>query len=116
MPEQFAAAQQANLNHLFTLTNLAVEGIQKLTELNLQAARTMLAEGQDNVRAALAGKDLRDVLAVQGNLAQPAADKAIAYARNVYEIASNTQAELSKAVEAHYEQHNRSAQAFVDAS
>ena len=115
MPDQLAAAQKANLNHLFKLTNLVVEGFQKLTELNLQAARTTLAEGQDNVRAALAGKDLRDVFAVQGNLAQPAADKAIAYARNVYEIASNTQAELSKAVEAHYEQHNRSAQAFVDA-
>jgi phasin family protein len=114
MPDQFAAAQKANLGHLFTLTNIAVEGFQKLTELNLQAVRTTLAEGQDNVRAVLAGKDLRDVFAVQGNLAQPAAEKAIAYARNVYEIASNTQGELSKAVEAQYEQHNRNVQAFVD--
>ncbi len=114
MPDQFVAAQKANLGHLFTLTNLAVEGFQKLTELNLQAAKTTLAEGQDNVRAVLAGKDLRDVFAVQGSLAQPAVEKAIAYARNVYEIAANTQGELTKAVEAHYEQHNRNVQAFVD--
>ncbi|CAG2154858.1 hypothetical protein LMG31506_05211 [Cupriavidus yeoncheonensis] len=114
MPDQFAAAQNANLRHLFALTNLAFDGFQKLTELNLQAVRTALADGQDNVEAVLAGKDLREVLAVKGNPAQPAAEKAVAYARHVYEIASSTQAELSKAVEAQYEQHNRNAQAFVD--
>ncbi|AQV94431.1 phasin [Cupriavidus necator] len=113
-PDQFAAVQKSNLNHLFALTNMAFDGFQKLTELNLQAARTTLAEGQENVQAVLAGKDLREVFAVQSNLGQPAAEKAVAYARNVYEIASNTQAELSRAVEAQYEQHNRNVQAFVD--
>ncbi|WP_354682461.1 TIGR01841 family phasin PhaP3 [Cupriavidus necator] len=101
MPDQFAAVQKANLGHLFALTNTAFDGFQKLTELNLQVVRTTLAEGQANV--------------AQGNLAQPAAEKAVAYARNVYDIASNTQAELTKAVEAQYEQHNRNVQAFVDA-
>ena len=114
MPDQFAAVQNANLRHLFALTNMAFEGFQKLTELNLQAVRTALAEGQHNAEAVLAGKDLREVIAVEGNLAQPAVEKAVAYARDVYEIASSTQAELSKAVEAQYEQHTRNAQAFVD--
>ncbi len=113
-PDQFAAVQKSNLNHLFALTNMAFDGFQKLTELNLQAARTTLADGQENVQAVLAGKDLREVLAVQSNLGQPAAEKAVAYGRQVYEIASNTQSELSKAVEAQYEQHNRNVQAFVD--
>ncbi|KWR90754.1 TIGR01841 family phasin PhaP3 [Cupriavidus sp. IDO] len=112
--DQFAAVQKANLGHLFALTNTAFEGFQKLTELNLQAVKTTLAEGQGNVEAVLEGKDLREVFAAQGNLAQPAAEKAVAYARQVYEIAASTQAELSKAVEAQYEQHNRNVQAFVD--
>lgn len=113
-PDQFVAAQKSSVSYWFTLTNIAVEGLQRLTELNLQTARTTLADSQDNVRALFAGKDLRDVFAVQGNLAQPAAEQAIAYARNVYEIASNTQAELTKAVEARYEQHSRNMQSFVD--
>jgi phasin family protein len=113
-PDQFAAAQKSNLSHLFALTNTAFEGFQKLTELNLQAVRTTLAEGQENVEAVLAGKDLREVFVAQGNLAQPAAEKAVAYARHVFEIASSTQAELSKAVEAQYAQHNLNVQAFVD--
>ncbi|PZX32270.1 phasin; polyhydroxyalkanoate synthesis and granule formation regulator/factor [Cupriavidus phytorum] len=113
-PEQFAAAQKSNVSHLFALTNTAFEGFQKLTELNLQTLRTTLAEGQENIEAVLSGKDVREVFAAQGQQAQPAAEKAVAYARHVYEIASNTQAQLSKAVEAQYEQHNRNVQAFVD--
>nr|WP_272956362.1 MULTISPECIES: phasin family protein [Cupriavidus] len=113
-PDQVVAAQESSVGYWFTLTNIAVEGLQRLTELNLQTARTTVADSQDNVRALFAGRDLRDVFAVQANLAQPAAEKAIAYARNVYEIASNTQAELTKAVEARYEQHSRNMQSFVD--
>lgn len=113
-PDQFAAVQKARLAHLFALTAMAFEGFQKLTELNLQAAKSTLTEGQNNLRSALDKKDLREVFAVQGNRAQPAAEKAIAYARQMYEIASNTHMELSKAAEAHYEEHNRNMQVFVD--
>ena len=34
-PEQFAAANKANLETLFGLTNKAFEGVEKLVELNL---------------------------------------------------------------------------------
>ncbi|WP_420995579.1 phasin family protein [Cupriavidus sp. 30B13] len=112
--EQFAEAQKANLANLFALTNTAFDGFQKLAELNLQAARSSIAESQDNIQAALSGRDLRDVFTTQGTLTQPAADKALSYVRHVYEIASETQAELTKAVEAQYEQHNRRVQTFVD--
>ncbi len=112
--DQFAEAQKAHVANLFALTNTAFDGFQKLAELNLQAARSALAESQDSIQAALSGNGLQDAISVPGKLAQPAAEKALAYARQVYEIASNTQAEFSKTVEAQYEQHNRSVQNFVD--
>ncbi|MDF3888583.1 TIGR01841 family phasin [Cupriavidus basilensis] len=112
--DQFAEAQKAHFANLFALTNTAFDGFQKLAELNLQAAKSSLAESQGNIEAALSGGDLKDVFNAQGRFAQPAADKALAYARHVYEIASGTQAEFAKAVEAQYEQHNRSVQTFVD--
>lgn len=112
--EQLAEVQRANLATLFALTNKAFEGFQKLAELNLQVAKSTIAESQDNLEKVLAGKDLRDVFAVQSGLAQPAAEKAIAYARQLYEIASSTQAEFTKVAEAHYEQHSRSVQVLVD--
>lgn len=113
-PNPFAATHKANLASLFALTNTAFEGFQKLAELNLQTAKSSLIESQDLIQAVLAGKDLRDVAAVPGNLTQPAADKVIAYARHLYEIASNTQAEVARVLETQYQQHSTSVQAFVD--
>lgn len=112
--DPFAVTHKANLASLFTLTNTAFEGFQKLAELNLQTAKSSLIESQDLIQAVLAGKDLRDVAAVPGNLTQPAADKVIGYARHLYEIASNTQAEFVKVLETQYQQHSTSVQAFVD--
>ena len=113
-PDQFAIAHKANLANLFALTNTAFEGFQKLAELNLQAAKLTLAESQDRIQGVLAGKDLREVVAVPGSLAQPAADKAIWYARHLNDIASSTQAEFAKVVEAQYQQYSSNVQAFVD--
>ncbi|MGO4330624.1 TIGR01841 family phasin [Cupriavidus sp. 2TAF22] len=112
--DQFAEAQKAHFANLFALTNTAFDGFQKLAELNLQAVKSSIAESQDNIQAALSGRDLRDVFTTRGTLAQPAADKALSYVQHVYEIASDTQTELAKAVEAQYEQHTRRVQAFVD--
>jgi hypothetical protein len=50
--EQFTAAQKANLETLFGLTNKAFEGVEKLVELNLQVAKATLAEVAENAKAA----------------------------------------------------------------
>ncbi len=112
--DQFAAVHKNNLANLERLSDTALEGIQKLAELNLQAARTSLAEGQEGLKAATSRNDLRDALAVQGDLSQAAAEKAVSYARRMCEIASQAHAELAKAVEDQYEQHHRNVQAFVN--
>ncbi|KAF7962552.1 phasin [Cupriavidus sp. UYMU48A] len=112
--DQFAASHKNNLVHLAKVSNTTLAGIQKLTELNLQAAKAAMAEGQANLKALGGREDLRDVLSGQGNLQQTALDKALLYARRVCEITSQAQAELAKAVEEQYEQHQRDVQAFVD--
>ncbi|MBP0639801.1 TIGR01841 family phasin [Cupriavidus sp. AcVe19-6a] len=112
--DQLAAVHKNNLANLARLSNTTIEGIQKLTELNLQAAKAGMAEGQTMMQAVSASKNLRDVLSVQGDVPESAADKAISYARQVCEIATQAQAELARAVEEQYEQHQRNVQAFVD--
>jgi phasin family protein len=113
-PDQFAVAQKANLANLFALTNSVFAAFEKMAELNLQAAKSTLAENQDHIQALVAGKDLREVLGVQGGVAQPAAVKAMSYARHLQEIVSSTQAEFAKVVQAQYVQNNGNVQAFVD--
>ena len=98
--EQVIAANKANVETLFGLTNKAFEGIEKLVELNLQVAKTALAEAADTTKAALSVKDAQELLSLQASLLQPTAEKAAAYTRHVYDIAAATNAEVTKVAEA----------------
>ena len=99
-PEQIVAAHKANVETLFGLTNKAFEGVEKLVELNLQVAKATLGEAAENVKAALSVKDAQELLALQAGLLQPAAEKAAAYSRHLYDIAASANTDLSKLVEA----------------
>ena len=98
--EQLMAAHKSNVEVLFGLTSKAFEGVEKLVELNLQVARAALGEAAGNARASLSVKDAQEVLALQASLLQPAAEKAAAYSRHLYDIATSTSAEVGKVAEA----------------
>ena len=98
--EQIVSAQKTNVETLFGLTNTAFEGVEKLIRLNLQVAKTAMTEAAANTDAALSVKDGQELLALQSSLLQPAAEKAAAYSRHVYEIAASTGAEVTRVAEA----------------
>ena len=97
--DQFVAAQKAGVETLFGLTTKAFEGVEKLVELNLQVARTSLTEAAETTAAALSVKDAQELLALQAGLLQPAAEKAAAYSRHLYDILAATSAEFTKTAE-----------------
>jgi phasin family protein len=98
--ETLIAAQKSNIETLFGLTHKAFEGVEKLVELNLQVARAALGEAAENTKAALSAKDVQELLALQAGLLQPAAEKAAAYSRHLYDIAVATTSEVNKVAEA----------------
>jgi len=98
--DQVIAAQKTNIETIFGLTNKAFEGVEKLVELNLQVARAAIGEAAENTKAALSAKDAQEFLALQAGLLQPAAEKAAAYSRHLYDIAAATGADISKVAEA----------------
>jgi phasin family protein len=98
--EQILAAHKANVETLFGLTNKAFEGVEKLVELNLQVAKAALSETAASAKAALSVKDVQEFMALQAGLLQPAAEKAAAYSRHLYDIAASTGAEVTKVAEA----------------
>ena len=98
--EQVMGAHKANIETLFGLTGKAFEGMEKLIELNMQVARTAMDEAAANAKAALSVKDAQELMVLQTSLLQPAAEKAAAYSRYVYEIAASTGAEVTRVAEA----------------
>lgn len=97
--EQIVAAQKAQIETLFGLTQKAFEGVEKLVELNVQATKAALSESANNAQALLSVKDAQELLNLQASLMQPLAEKTVAYSRHLYDIASGTGAEFSKAAE-----------------
>ena len=100
-PEQFAAAQKANLEAFYSLANLTFEGFQKLTGLNLQAARSALA-------------DTQGFFAQQASPNGAVTERIQSWQRGVYEIAVDTQTGFAAIAAAQYEAHNRRVQALFD--
>ncbi len=98
-PEQIFAAQKHNVAAFFGMGAKAFEGVEKLTELHLQLAKTTLTEAAETTSALMSVKDMQEFVALQTSLLQPTGEKAAAYARHVADISLATGAELGKIVE-----------------
>ena len=113
-PEQFAAANKTNIETLLTLANTAFASAERLAALNLNTARSLLEDGVANTKALLAAKDAQEAISLQASIAQPNVEKAVAYSRSVYEIAAQTQEELTKVVEAQFNEFNKNVAGLLD--
>ena len=115
-PEQLLASQKANVETLQSLTAKAFEGVEKLVELNVAAAKAALNESAQHTQAMLSVKDAQELLALQASLFQPLAEKAAAYSRHLYDIASGTGTEFSKVAEAKASEAQKNFASMVDAA
>ena len=118
IPEQFSAASKANLEAqlaLFSaLTAKTFEGVEKVVDLNLTAAKSSLEDSNAAVKQLLTVKDPQEWLSLAAAQAQPNAEKALAYGRHLASIASSVQAEFSKAAEAQISETSRKVLELVE--
>jgi len=112
--EEIVNTHKSNVDTILGLSGKAFEGVEMLIELNLQVAKSVLTEAAANSKAALSVKDAQELLALQSSLLQPAAEKAAAYSRSVYEIAASTGAEVSRVAEAQAAEAQAKFMAIVD--
>ena len=114
MTEQLASANKANVETLLSVANTAFASAERLAALNLNTARAMLEDSVASAKSLLAVKDVQQLMAMQTTLAQPAVEKAVAYSRSAYEIATQTQEELSKIVEGQFAELNKNIASALD--
>jgi phasin family protein len=113
-PEQFTTTSKANVESMLTLANAAFASTERLAALNLNTARTFLEDGVAGAKALMGAKDAQELLSLQTSIAQPAAEKLVAYARSVYEIATQSQEEVSKLIEAQMAELNKTITAALE--
>jgi phasin family protein len=97
--EQVIAAQKANVDTLYGLTNKMLEGVEKLVELNLQVAKATAGDAAESTKAALSVRDGQELLAQQAAVLQSSAEKLAGYYRHVAEIFSTTNAQVTQVAE-----------------
>ncbi|MGX6566665.1 phasin family protein [Cupriavidus necator] len=113
-PVRIGIALRANLFLLADLTIKALEGLEQLFELNRQAIKASLAESRDRTHQAFSAKSVRELLALQTALMQPAGVQTLSYSRRFYDIALATRTEVAKATGAAFEDHNRRAKDLIN--
>ncbi|KXU84116.1 hypothetical protein CI15_26840 [Paraburkholderia monticola] len=113
IPQRLVDAQNTGIQQLFAFSSTAFDGLEKLTQLNLQVVKATLAENEALMAKALSAKP-EELIALSTSLVKPTAEKLTAYSRHVYEIMSGVQSALTATAPSQYQQHARDAQGFVE--
>ena len=113
-PEQIQAAGKANVETMLSFAAMQFAAIEKFATLNANAVKTAFEDSLSNTRALVGAKDVQEFGTLQNTLATPAIEKAIAYSKSVYEVATETNAELSKMAEQRVAEWNENFSTLLD--
>ncbi|HZN24837.1 MAG TPA: phasin family protein [Burkholderiales bacterium] len=106
-PEQLIAINKANIETALRFAGVALDGAERLIDLQLKTAKSALADGLQSARAFTGVRDIEQFAALKDTVVQPTFEKATAYAKEVYDVATATQADLSKLVEEQVSEFNK---------
>ena len=98
-PEQIQAANKGTVEALLAVANTQFTALEKLANIQASAVKSAFEDSVANTRALLSAKDVQEFVTLQNSFTQPAIEKAIAYSKSVYEVATEANAELSKVAE-----------------
>jgi phasin family protein len=113
-PEQFAAANKAGVDALFTIAHVQFAAFERLSSLNFNTTKAAFEDGVNRAKALLSVHDAQEFVNLSATSVQPALEKAIAYSRSVYKVATQTQAEFTKLAEMQATEMNKTVVALLD--
>lgn len=110
--EQLSVAQKASAEVLMTLMRTSFEGMQRLAELNMAAARETFSSNVATVTKLASSKDMGDMARANQELARP--ERMMEYWRNVYDLVSAMQKDVTAVMQANYTQLTKSAASAIE--
>lgn len=113
-PEQLVASNKANVEAMVGLAQSGFATLEKLSTLNLNASKAAFEDFLSTTRSLAGAKDAQELASLSITSAQPAMEKAVAYSRSLYEVATQSQAEVSKFIESQAAEFNKSLVGFLD--
>jgi phasin family protein len=112
--EQFAEFNKTGYDNAIKLASLSLEKAERLTKLNLQAAKAALEQGVTSANAVAGIKDVQQFMTLRAKLAEAGVQTALGYSRGVYEITSQAQADFSALAEEAWANYTKGVAAWVE--
>src|SRR2546421_6076675 len=95
--DQFAAANEAAIDQFSYFAKLSLGNFEKLTELNLVAARESLVLATRHAQSLAAARDVNEVIAINTAAVEPALKRAYSYSRTAYEANAEVSDQVKRA-------------------
>lgn len=112
--EQFAELNKTGVEQVTKLAAVALQNAEKVFNANLEAAKFALAQGVEGAQAVASVKDVQQLFALPSRYAENGVQGALGYSRNLYEIASETQAQYTALAEEAFAAYTKGLAAWVD--
>lgn len=116
VPEQIANWNKAQVDTFNRFSEIVVDAAEELANLNIKTLRNGLADGVKNAKAIAGVKEPQEAAQIGATQVQPSVEKAVTYARSVYEIVAGAQGELRQLLEEQIAEVNKQVIAALDAA
>ena len=103
--EQIFVAQKASTEVLISIIRTSLEGMRRLSELNMAASQEAFSSIETTSSKLATSKDMSDVSRVSQQMAKP--ERLMEYWRNIHDVVTATQKEVSTVMQANYAQLNK---------
>ncbi|MCL2635904.1 MAG: phasin family protein [Betaproteobacteria bacterium] len=105
---------KSGFNFAQFFANATLDGIERLSLLNLAAARSVFETSAANLDTLLGAKDVQSFVNLQQSISAPNFEKGMEYSRNVFAIATETKDKIAKEVETHVADTNAKVSGLVE--
>ncbi len=113
--ENLMSAGKAGVEAGIAIAQAQFAAMERLAALNMNTAKATFADASEHVRSVLNARDPQEFGKLNSAAAQPAVQGAVAYAKSVYDVATQAQANVVKIVEAQGTDLNRAFASTIDA-
>jgi phasin family protein len=113
-PEQVTEFNKTALEAVLSLAKISFDTTERLIGLNLEASKESFAEITKSAKALVEVKDANSLLELRSKLTESGVEKVMEYSRSLYEVAQQTQGQLSAVLELHTAELNKNVAAAIE--
>ncbi len=112
--KQFFASQQATIDNVLAVQGSFLSSFEKLVDINLKAIKASFDEVSEQSKEVLKLQDPQDAITFSSRVFQPNTEKAVAYGKDIYDVLSGIQVDVTKLTEAQLKQFKKQVEDAIE--